>query len=257
MTTSFEEMLAPLGVLLAAQLLVTVFLLRRGGARREAERARERLGRHFSPAAIEALARRPLLTGEHEVTVLFADLRDFTGLRERLGGEAVAALLNAWFDRAVGQVFAHGGAVEKFMGDGLLAWFGAPQGGEDHAARAVRCALALQVELGAFNEELAAKGQRPLGLSVGLHTGRVLLSEIGSQARRELTLLGEAVDVAVRLEAATGAAGVRVLASDATRKAAGEAFKWNALGSLSGGGKSEPVRTWAPALLDAAATLTL
>lgn len=257
MTTSLDELLGPLAVLVAAQVLVTVFVLRRERARQEAERQRARLARHFAPAAVEALAQRPRLSGEHEVTALFADLRDFTALRERLGAEAAAALLDAWLQRAVAQVFAHGGAVEKLLGDGVLAWFGPPHGGADHAAQAVRCALALQVALAALNDALAAKDQRPLALGVGVHTGRALLTELGGPARRELTLLGEAVDVAARLEAATGAAGARVLTSAATRQAAGAAFKWTELGSLQGSGSSEPVRTWAPALPDAGETLTL
>ena len=170
-------------------------------------RRRERLGRYFSPQVAERGSRRSATTpaaGEtREVTVLFSDMRDFTALSETLSGEQVVALLNDFHARMVDTIFAHGGTLDKYLGDGIMAYFGAPVAQPDHAARAVRCALAMQEALAGLNVDRARarraaaahRHRHPHGPGRGRRHRRA--------ARREYTAIGDAVNVASRIEELT------------------------------------------------------
>ena len=106
-----------------------------------------------------------------EVTILFCDLRDFTPLAEAMPAPDVVALLNAFFERTVDVIFAHGGTLDKYLGDGLMAYFGAPVPQPDHATRAVRCAVAMRAALAALSAERGGLGEPPLRIGIGVHTG--------------------------------------------------------------------------------------
>jgi adenylate cyclase len=147
---------------------------------------RERLQRYFSPQVAAQLAEPSALgtAGQTcEVTILFCDLRDFTPMCETLPAPAVVALLNAFFERMVDVVFEHGGTLDKYLGDGLMAYFGAPVAQPDHAPRAVRCAVAMRAALGVLNGE--RDGAAPLRMGIGIHTGPVVLGDIGAARRRD------------------------------------------------------------------------
>jgi adenylate cyclase len=205
---------------------------------------RERLGRYFSPevAAVLAAGMTDEPGGEScEVTILFSDLRDFTAFVERLPGAAVVALLNAYHERMVRTIFAFGGTLDKFLGDGLMVYFGAPVNQPDHAERAVRCALAMQEELARWNTERAGRGESTLAMGIGIHTGTVVIGSIGTPQRREYTVVGDAVNVAARLQELTRAVPAAILVSEATRRVAGDRIRVEPAGVERLRGRTQPM----------------
>ncbi|MFL5318505.1 MAG: adenylate/guanylate cyclase domain-containing protein [Myxococcaceae bacterium] len=209
---------------------------------------RERLRRYFSPAVADAI-----LSGgeraaaeEREVTLLFSDLRDFTSLSESMSSADVVSLLNEVHGAMARVLFSHGGTLDKFIGDGLMAYFGAPLPQPDHAQRAVACALEMVDVLAELNARRAALGQRTVRMGIGVHTGPVVLGDIGPPERREYTAIGDAVNVASRIEGLTKQVGALVLVSDATRQRAGDEFEWTDADPLPVKGKALPLRTAQP-----------
>lgn len=137
---------------------------------------------------------------EKEVTVLFTDIRGFTALSEKLPPSKVLELLNNYFERMIHVIIRHEGMVDKFMGDSVMALFGAPLAGDNDPLRAVSCAVEMQQELTSLNQEHLAKGEPLFETGIGINTGSVVAGNIGSSLRMEYTVIGDNVNIAARLQ---------------------------------------------------------
>jgi adenylate cyclase len=186
--------------------------------RAAAERARGNLARYFSPKVVEVLAERDEPLGRvrrQAVGVLFADLVGFTTIAEDMTPEEVMAMLRAFHGRMEDEVFRHGGCLEKFIGDALLATFGVPDAGARDATDALACARGMLAALGEWNGQREAEGLVPLRMGVGLHYGPVVLGDIGSERSMAFATVGDTTNVASRLQALTRDLDARVVASGA------------------------------------------
>ncbi len=183
-----------------------------------AERERANLSRYFSPNLVDELAQtdQPLgPTRQQQVAVLFADLVGFARLAEPMSPAAVIDLLREFHGRMQAAVFAHGGTVDKYIGDAVMATFGTPRAGAADAGNALRAAQAMREAVTAWNAVRAARGEAPVALGIGVHYGPVVLGDIGGESRLEFAVLGDAVNVASRLERLTRELGAVIVASDA------------------------------------------
>ncbi|MFL6263890.1 MAG: adenylate/guanylate cyclase domain-containing protein [Thermoanaerobaculia bacterium] len=201
----------------------------------EVERqARSRLERYHSPAVIEEVLRggdegmRKLQSAE--ATVLFADLVGFTAFAENAPPERVAESLDAFLDLAVEAIFRAGGTLDKFIGDCVMAFFGAPVAQPDHAVRAVRAAVEIQAGLAAWNARRAAEGLPGFKARVALNSGPVVVGDIGSARRVDYTVLGNTVNVASRLEGV--APPDEIVIGPETHRLLGGAFPTEPLGEF-------------------------
>lgn len=187
---------------------------------REATRVRENFERYFTPQLAERIAKQRgnvVLGGDRRrVVVLFSDIRGFTEVAESLPPDQMAAQLNEYFAAMVDCVFRHDGALDKFIGDALMAYWGAPVASEEDADRAIRAALDMQTELEALNARWTADGRSALHAGIGINAGDAFVGNIGSPRRLKYTLIGDTVNLASRLCGL--ARGGDILVSDAVRE---------------------------------------
>jgi class 3 adenylate cyclase len=180
------------------------------------------------------------LAGEEvEVSILFTDVRGFTAYSERAGAREVVATLNDLYGSIVPVIRKHGGHANKFIGDGLLAVFGAPERHDDHARRAAAAALEIA--------ELVREREDRLAVGVGVNTGTVMAGTIGGGGRLDFTVIGDTVNTAARVESATRQTGDDVLITEATLSALEDgAHAWEERSGVALKGKRDTVRLFAP-----------
>lgn len=218
----------------------------RDDVRREQER-RVRLARYSSPAVVERILEAPgvglsgMVADEGDVSILFADLTGFTTMAERLPPSEVILILNQVFERLTSVIFALDGTLDKFNGDGMMAFFGAPLPMSDHAERAVEAGLRMQKALTALND--AREGVRPIRMRIGVNSGTVVVGDIGSPQRKDYTVIGDVVNIASRLESSVAKPG-QVVIGEETWKAVGHQYDCEALEEVMLKGKRKSVRPY-------------
>lgn len=217
------------------------------GGLQERERLRDAFGRYVAPEIAEQVVREGVSLGGDmvEASILFADIRNFTGLSERLTPAAVVDLLNHYFAAIDPAIRGEGGWINKFGGDSLLAVFGAPVPHPDHAARAVRAAVAMRAALARFNDAQAAAGRPTIGIGIGVHSGAFIAGSVGSPDRLEYTVIGDAVNVAARIQALNKTFHTDILISEDAYGACLLDISVRALPPTPVQGKTEPVHVYA------------
>jgi adenylate cyclase len=210
----------------------------RASLRSFARYAPEEIVREVAASGREAV----LSADRREVTALFGDLRGFTTIAEKLGPERVVSMLNDHFEVLADLVARHGGYVVDFLGDGLFAVFGAPEALNDHAGRAVACAIEMQRAREAQNREFFAKGWPPLEMGIGINTGPAVVGNMGSNLRTKYGVVGHPVNFAARIESFT--VGGQVLISDSTREALAERLEADGPLEAEAKGVAGPIRMW-------------
>ena len=189
------------------------------------------------------LTSKAALEGERkQVTVLFVDVSGFTALSARLDPEDVHALMTRAFELMLAEVHRYEGTVNQFLGDGIMALFGAPIAHEDHAQRAVRAALGIQRALEDYRRELERERALTFKVRQGLNSGLVVVGSIGSDLRMDYTAVGDTTNVAARLQ--QGAESGHIVIGETTYRLVADYFDTRPLGELSVRGKAEPIRAW-------------
>lgn len=213
----------------------------------ERDRARDMLGKMVSPqVAAEVMTKRVELGGEERVvSILFADIRGFSRLSETLRPSDLVAMLNSYLSALSDVVERHGGVVDKFIGDALMALFGAPLQQPDHAARAVAAASDMGRAVDELNRQLVARGQPRIEFGIGVNTAAVVVGNMGSRRRLNYTAIGDGVNLAARIEKLTREYDLRALVAASTQAGA-PGILFREIDRVRVRGREEPVRIYEP-----------
>jgi adenylate cyclase len=210
------------------------------------KRAVKRLfSRYLSPDVYALVLANPALAElggkRREMTVLFSDIRGFTTMTERGQPEAIVEQLNTYFSAMVDVLFAHRGTLDKFVGDMVMALFGAPLGDDEHADHAVQAALAMIARLDELNAEWKARGLPEIHIGVGVNSGEMIAGTIGSDQVRSYTVIGDAVNLGSRIESLNKQYGTSIIISESTVKQLKHQYDLRTLGDVVVKGKSQAV----------------
>jgi len=213
---------------------------------REKEMIKRAFTRYVAREVVEEILKDPesmVLRGERrEVTVLFCDVRGFTPLSERLSPEEVVLLLNDFYTLMIETTFKHDGTLDKFMGDAVMAIFGAPIAHPDHSARAVLTALAMREGIAGLNDKRAKQGKEGVNIGIGVSAGEAVAGTVGTEERMEYTVIGDSVNLAARLE--SNAKPGQILISQRTWDRVKGVVEVRPLGPIKVKGKEEQVEVY-------------
>ncbi len=221
--------------------------------RRTRQRSVDMFGRFLDPRVVKDLVNEGegalndyVNAGERELSVLFSDIRGFTSLSENRSAEEIVSLLNRYFSRQTHVIFAHNGTMDKFIGDAIMAFWGAPLANRTHACDAVGAALDMVDALLAFRDEIGGEIGQTFDIGIGIHSGPAVVGMIGSDNRLDYTCIGDTVNLASRIEGKTKDVGVRILVSEDTRLQCGDVFDFIPHGSYKVKGREKQVQLFEP-----------
>jgi adenylate cyclase len=207
-------------------------------------------GAYVPPELVADMARDParydMRAENRELTIMFCDMRNFTRVSEALAPEALRTLVNRFFSSMTAAIRDQRGTLDKYIGDAIMAFWGAPVPDPAHAEHAVRAALAMLERIAQLNLELQARALPPIGLGLGINTGLVCVGDMGSDIRRSYTVMGDPVNLASRIEALTRHYGIDLLVGQATRDAAAHSFTWVEVDRVRVKGKLRAVTLFTP-----------
>jgi adenylate cyclase len=216
---------------------------------REREMVKSAFARYVSRQVMDSVlssGRSPVLHGDRcKVTVLFCDVRGFTSLSENMPPEEVVLLLNEYFEHMVDAIMRHGGTLDKFLGDGLMALFGAPLDDPYQEEHAIRAALEMQACLAKLSEKRQREGRLPISVGIGINSGPAIVGNIGASERMDYTAIGDTVNLASRLETATRALDASILISEYTYTAVRGKFVMRRIGPVTVKGRTDQVIVYA------------
>ena len=219
-------------------------------ADREERFLRKSFAFYLAPQVIETMVasgKMPALGGEmRNVTVFFSDLAAFSAIAEKMSPGELVALMNEYLSAMTDIIESHGGYVDKYIGDSIVAVFGAPVADPDHARNAVRAALMCNARLEELNRSHAAFEARGLAHRIGLNTGEAVVGNIGSRRRFNYTVMSDTLNVASRLEGANKYFATSIMVSEMTVAQAGDSFAWRELDAIRVKGRDEPIKVYEP-----------
>lgn len=250
---SVIEVIAPLTALGAAWILsFTAMALMEG---REKRKFKRMMGQYLSPAILTTLVEnsdgfaKAEVGSKENITILFSDIRSFTNMSEKLSADKVVEMLNYYFSSMTDSIFAHEGTIDKFIGDAIMAFWGAPIVSQNHPDQATLSALDMIERLKDVNQWLVKRGIEPINIGIGIHTGDAILGNIGSENKLDYTIIGDNVNLASRIEGLTKQYGVQILITEETFNALTIDIPCLVADVVRVKGKERPIKVFYPLLL--------
>jgi adenylate cyclase len=206
-------------------------------------------GQYIPPEIVDEMSKSPAnfsLDGENKVmTVLFSDVRGFTTISEGMDPKQLTQLMNALLTPMTRVIHKHRGTIDKYMGDAIMSFWGAPLEDPDHARHALHAAMEMMVELKIMQKDFESRGWPPINIGIGLNTGNMNVGNMGSEFRMAYTVLGDSVNLGARLEGLTKEYGVNIIVSESTKESIPE-FTYRDLDLVRVKGKNEPIAIFEP-----------
>ncbi|HYD80409.1 MAG TPA: adenylate/guanylate cyclase domain-containing protein [Paucimonas sp.] len=238
----------PIAALVAAHGVST--LVNYAAARKRSAQIRTMFSQYVPPEVVARLIERPgdlRLGGEvREITLMFTDLADFTAMSEKLSAEQTVEVLTEYFNVMTSVIHRAGGTIDKFIGDAIMAFWGAPLRDDAHAEHAVQAAIEMQASMRDLVGRLRKRGLPPISMRIGIHTGRVVVGNVGARSRFSYTAIGDAVNLAARLESENKVFGTSILVSEETASRLSASFRLRHLDSVTVKGKTRPIDVFTP-----------